>query len=93
MVQPYDANQRRQASLLRRAKLSIAGLQGCQIACKMLHSLQPEMELDKVKCSLRSTGAEDTSVISKTYYGGGHLNASSFIIDKQELEQWLTSSS
>ena len=47
------------------------------------------MPEDKVKCSLRSTGAEDTTVISKTYSGGGHLNASSFVIDKENFDQWL----
>lgn len=54
---------------------------------------EPEMAEDKMKCSLRSTGAEDTTVISKAYQGGGHLNASSFILDKEEFLLWLGSSS
>lgn len=42
-----------------------------------------------VKCSLRSTDAEDTSVISRAYGGGGHLCASSFMIDRDEFAAWL----
>jgi len=50
---------------------------------------EPEMtDLSKIKCSVRSTGDEDTTVISKQFGGGGHLNASSFVIDLSEFTRW-----
>lgn len=52
-------------------------------------ALQPDMnDSSRVKCSLRSTGEEDTTVISSAYGGGGHRNASSFILDAAEFESW-----
>ena len=52
-------------------------------------ALQPDMnDGSKVKCSLRSTGEEDSTVISSAYGGGGHKNASSFILDATEFESW-----
>lgn len=42
----------------------------------------------KLKCSLRSTGSEDTTTISKAFGGGGHLNASSFVITASEFNDW-----
>eukprot|EP00252_Welwitschia_mirabilis_P021872 TRINITY_DN5730_c0_g1_i1.p1 TRINITY_DN5730_c0_g1~~TRINITY_DN5730_c0_g1_i1.p1 ORF type:complete len:320 (+),score=60.88 TRINITY_DN5730_c0_g1_i1:202-1161(+) len=47
-----------------------------------------EIGNDKLKVSLRSLGAEDTAKISEAYKGGGHLNASSFLIGRDEFEQW-----
>ncbi len=46
----------------------------------------------KYKVSLRSAPEEDTSVISKTFGGGGHKNASSFMYDKHEFDsEWRIS--
>lgn len=42
----------------------------------------------KLKCSLRSIGNEDTTVVSEVYGGGGHRNASSFIIDSADFNTW-----
>jgi len=42
--------------------------------------------------SLRSLGTEDSAVISKAFGGGGHLNASSFIIDKAVFDTWRKAS-
>ena len=42
----------------------------------------------KLKVSLRSIGEEDTTVISEAYGGGGHRNASSFVLDAAEFEAW-----
>ena len=42
----------------------------------------------KIKCSLRSLGIEDTTAVSKVFGGGGHRNASSFIVDLAEFESW-----
>jgi nanoRNase/pAp phosphatase (c-di-AMP/oligoRNAs hydrolase) len=42
----------------------------------------------KVKLSFRSIGPEDTTVISQAYNGGGHLNASSCIIDEATFNTW-----
>ncbi len=44
----------------------------------------------KLKCSLRSVGDEDTTVISEAYGGGGHKNASSCILDAAEFDAWRT---
>jgi hypothetical protein len=42
---------------------------------------------DVVKCSLRSIGlCADTTVVSRHYGGGGHLNASSFLLKETEFE-------
>ncbi|XP_057813124.1 uncharacterized protein LOC131027153 isoform X2 [Cryptomeria japonica] len=48
-------------------------------------------ELDKediLKISLRSISSEDTTEISQVYGGGGHKNASSFMINREEFEKW-----
>lgn len=49
----------------------------------------PELEDEtKVKISLRSVGEEDTTVVSQRFGGGGHKNASSFLLSSMEFEQW-----
>ncbi|CAA7013856.1 unnamed protein product [Microthlaspi erraticum] len=50
----------------------------------------PELEDEtKVKISLRSVGEEeDTTVVSQRFGGGGHRNASSFLLSSVEFEQW-----
>jgi len=62
-----------------------AGLRG--IAAVVYHE---ELMKDdsKVKISLRSVEEEDTTVIAKTYGGGGHMNASGFVIDKEQFLTW-----
>jgi len=54
---------------------------------------EPGMDAEKsiVKVSLRSIGEEeDTTLISQAYNGGGHKNASAFLLDETELESWKT---
>ncbi|KAL4186342.1 hypothetical protein AMTRI_Chr09g33410 [Amborella trichopoda] len=41
-----------------------------------------------VKISLRSVASEDSTIISQEYGGGGHKNASSFMLDVAEFEKW-----
>ncbi|CAN6464095.1 unnamed protein product [Victoria cruziana] len=41
-----------------------------------------------LKISLRSVGSEDTTIISQEYGGGGHQNASSFMLNADEFERW-----
>ncbi|KAL1357018.1 hypothetical protein HN51_009021 [Arachis hypogaea] len=49
----------------------------------------PELENDhKFKISLRSVENEDTTPISQEFGGGGHRNASSFMLSCEEFEQW-----
>ncbi|XP_044477385.1 uncharacterized protein LOC123204670 [Mangifera indica] len=49
----------------------------------------PELKNDKlVKISLRSVESEDTTPISQKFGGGGHRNASSFMLSTAEFEQW-----
>ncbi|KAK7291318.1 hypothetical protein RIF29_06363 [Crotalaria pallida] len=49
----------------------------------------PELENDQMlKISLRSLGSEDTTPISQEFGGGGHRNASSFMLSSEEFEQW-----
>lgn len=49
----------------------------------------PELDNETaLKVSLRSLEAEDTTSISQTYGGGGHKNASSFMLAADEFEQW-----
>ncbi|KAI9073169.1 hypothetical protein K1719_030699 [Acacia pycnantha] len=43
---------------------------------------------DMLKISLRSLGNEDTTPISLEFEGGGHKNASSFILSSEQFEQW-----
>jgi nanoRNase/pAp phosphatase (c-di-AMP/oligoRNAs hydrolase) len=42
----------------------------------------------KYKISLRSLKNEDVSAVAKAFGGGGHLNASSFLLGKHEFEAW-----
>ncbi|XP_030443076.1 uncharacterized protein LOC115665342 [Syzygium oleosum] len=49
----------------------------------------PELENDQLlKVSLRSLNGEDTTPISQNFGGGGHRNASSFMISSAEFQQW-----
>ncbi|XP_058755115.1 uncharacterized protein LOC131628277 [Vicia villosa] len=49
----------------------------------------PELENNqKLKISLRSLDNEDTTPISQDFGGGGHRNASSFMLKSEEFEQW-----
>ncbi|KAK9048738.1 hypothetical protein SSX86_032296 [Deinandra increscens subsp. villosa] len=49
----------------------------------------PELNDDQIlKVSLRSIENEDTTAISQKHGGGGHRNASSFMLTSQEFEQW-----
>ncbi|KAK9106496.1 hypothetical protein Syun_022507 [Stephania yunnanensis] len=49
----------------------------------------PELENNEVlKISLRSVVTEDTTTISLKFGGGGHRNASSFMLSSTEFEQW-----
>ncbi|KAK7270690.1 hypothetical protein RJT34_26024 [Clitoria ternatea] len=48
-----------------------------------------ELENDqRLKISLRSVDNEDTTVISQEFGGGGHKNASSFMLNADEFVQW-----
>jgi nanoRNase/pAp phosphatase (c-di-AMP/oligoRNAs hydrolase) len=42
------------------------------------------------KVSLRAVLDEDTTVIAKCYGGGGHKDASSFILPRDEWATWKT---
>ncbi|CAJ1952251.1 unnamed protein product [Sphenostylis stenocarpa] len=49
----------------------------------------PELENDqRLKISLRSVENEDTIPISQEFGGGGHRNASSFMLTADEFEEW-----
>ncbi|KAH7664565.1 DHH phosphoesterases protein [Dioscorea alata] len=49
----------------------------------------PELKNNQLlKISLRSLGSEDTTIISEKYGGGGHQNASSFMLSCEEYERW-----
>ncbi|KAL2967782.1 hypothetical protein AAZX31_16G193700 [Glycine max] len=49
----------------------------------------PELENDqRLKISLRSVENEDTTPISQEFGGGGHRNASSFMLTADEFEKW-----
>ncbi|KAL6911744.1 hypothetical protein ACP4OV_000549 [Aristida adscensionis] len=49
----------------------------------------PELNNDQVlKISLRSLEQEDTTSVSQEYGGGGHRNASSFMLSVTEFERW-----
>ncbi|KAJ0968853.1 hypothetical protein J5N97_021730 [Dioscorea zingiberensis] len=49
----------------------------------------PELNNNQIlKISLRSLGSEDTTPISEQYGGGGHRNASSFILSSTKYESW-----
>ncbi|XP_073143406.1 uncharacterized protein [Henckelia pumila] len=52
----------------------------------------PELQNDQLlKISLRSVNDEDTTPISQEYGGGGHRNASSFMLSSAEFQQWKVS--
>ncbi|KAL3642265.1 hypothetical protein CASFOL_013080 [Castilleja foliolosa] len=52
----------------------------------------PELENDQLlKISLRSISDEDTTPISQEYGGGGHRNASSFMLHTTEFQKWKVS--
>lgn len=54
----------------------------------------PELKNDqRLKVSLRSIGEEDTTLISQNYGGGGHKNASSFLINSTEFQGWKVNNS
>lgn len=46
---------------------------------------------EMLKVSLRSIGNEDTASISQAFGGGGHQNASSFMLKCAEFENWKVS--
>ncbi|KAK9278107.1 hypothetical protein L1049_027665 [Liquidambar formosana] len=49
----------------------------------------PELKNDELlKISLRSVDSEDTTPISQEFGGGGHRNASSFMLSVAEFERW-----
>ncbi|KAJ4960898.1 hypothetical protein NE237_020808 [Protea cynaroides] len=49
----------------------------------------PELGNEQIlKISLRSVDVEDTTPISEEYGGGGHRNASSFMLSTDEFERW-----
>ncbi|VAI48113.1 unnamed protein product [Triticum turgidum subsp. durum] len=49
----------------------------------------PELNNDEMlKISLRSLGQEDMTSISQEFGGGGHRNASSFLLSVAEFEKW-----
>ncbi|KAH9780766.1 hypothetical protein KPL71_008208 [Citrus sinensis] len=51
----------------------------------------PELQNDQlVKISLRSVDSEDTTAIAQEFGGGGHRNASSFMLSSAEFERWKT---
>lgn len=53
----------------------------------------PELGNDQMlKISLRSVKSEDTTPISEKYGGGGHRNASSFLLRLAEFEAWKINS-
>jgi len=52
-----------------------------------------EAAATRLKLSLRSTGPEDdTTVVTQRYGGGGHLNASSCLLDRSEFDRWRVGS-
>lgn len=53
----------------------------------------PELKDDEIlKISLRSIESEDTTFISQKHGGGGHRNASSFMLSCREFQQWKVGS-
>ena len=44
---------------------------------------------NRVRCSLRSNGDYDVSVIARSFGGGGHKNASGMEVDVETLLSWL----
>eukprot|EP01112_Ceratiomyxa_fruticulosa_P011986 TRINITY_DN3301_c0_g1_i7.p1 TRINITY_DN3301_c0_g1~~TRINITY_DN3301_c0_g1_i7.p1 ORF type:complete len:325 (+),score=71.20 TRINITY_DN3301_c0_g1_i7:314-1288(+) len=68
-------------------KSSESGLRA--IGC-VVYSSEASVEIppNVLKVSLRSIGDEDTTVISKAFGGGGHKNASSFMLEAPVFETW-----
>ena len=56
--------------------------------CQASHAQAQMTDASQVKCSLRSLGQLDTTAISKPHGGGGHLNASSFVVAANTLCSW-----
>ncbi|ESQ30083.1 hypothetical protein EUTSA_v10011996mg [Eutrema salsugineum] len=53
----------------------------------------PELgDENKLKISLRSVAEEDTTPVSQKFGGGGHKNASSFLLSSMEFEKWKRNS-
>jgi len=50
---------------------------------------EAELGESKWRVSLRSVKKEDTTIISKHFGGGGHLNASAFTISREEAKKWF----
>lgn len=69
---------------------------GHQLACKggemgmmrMGAVVYKVVDDGRVKVSLRGDGEVDTAVISERFGGGGHRNASSFMVSADEFERW-----
>jgi hypothetical protein len=67
------------------AKSRDAGLRAMGVVAYTEEAVGP----GRVKLSLRSIGAgEDTTAVSGALGGGGHLNASSCIVDEPAFEAW-----
>jgi oligoribonuclease NrnB/cAMP/cGMP phosphodiesterase (DHH superfamily) len=67
-------------------KSAAAGLRGIGALCYEEAGME---NADKnYKVSLRSVEEEDTTVVSKHFGGGGHKNASSFMIAKEQWTEW-----
>jgi len=62
------------------------GLRGIGVICYEEAGM-PDADTS-YKVSLRSIQEEDTSVIAKSYGGGGHKNASSFLLAREKMDEW-----
>ncbi|VFQ74894.1 unnamed protein product [Cuscuta campestris] len=60
-------------------------LRGIGAVIYKVHDLKND---EVVKISLRSVDSEDTTPISQKYGGGGHRNASSFMLNYADFEKW-----
>jgi hypothetical protein len=66
-----------------------AGRRGLRAVAAVAYEEAGIPEAGAIKVSLRSKGeGEDTTVVAQAYGGGGHRNASSFLIPKAEFEAW-----
>jgi hypothetical protein len=66
---------------------SSRGLRAMGLVAYREAEMAPDSE--DIKVSLRSVGeTEDTTVISSLYGGGGHLNASAFLLKAEEFQRW-----
>lgn len=72
---------------------------GNQLACKsqdrnlrgigaVVYKVPELGDVEKLKISLRSVKEEDTTPVSEKYGGGGHRNASSFMLSLVDFERW-----